>query len=63
MKGKHNIWGSLGYPDMDFDGGVDIVDAILFDELLEENENKAGNIIDDDTDDLDFDEIDDDDEF
>lgn len=53
MKGKHNIWESLGYPDMDFDGDVDIVDAILFDELLEEDETKVGSIIDVEDDDLD----------
>lgn len=62
MKGKPNIWESLGYPDMDFDGDVDIVDAILFDELLEEDEPKVGSILDDDdedNDDFDLDDMDD----
>lgn len=53
MKGKPNIWESLGYHDMDFDGDVDIVDAILFDELLEEDEVKVGSILDDDDEDID----------
>lgn len=51
MKGKDNIWEDLGYPDMDMDGDVDIVDAILFDELTEIVSKGNTDILDDEEDD------------
>ncbi len=62
MKGKDNIWKSLGYPDMDFDGDVDEMDAFLFDELLESSTETHSSILDDEDDEDDDFNLDDTDE-
>ena len=60
MKDKNNIWKSLGYPDMDFDGDVDEMDAFLFDELLETDTETHSSLLDDEDDDeYDLDDSDD----
>lgn len=60
MKDKNNIWKSLGYPDMDFDGDVDEMDAFLFDELLKTDTETHSSLLDDeDDDDFDLDDSDD----
>ncbi len=62
MKDKFNVWKSLGYTDMDFDGDVDEMDVFLFDELCNADTETHSSILDDEDDeddDFDLDDTDD----
>ncbi len=57
------IWKTLGYLDMDHDGDVDSVDAMIYDDMIEEeNASNSTSYYDDIDDDNDFDDSDDDDD-